>query len=234
MKKILFALLIVSLLVLSACAGEKVVKEEPAAEPVVEKEVTPAVEEEKKPVVVESCMESSVRELLDKAEKLDPLRYYMRETPYFREQYEALVRANKMKVILPEPSTFVRGEYFNTVYLDLDKKEAVAYCEDRKRCNDFEKQFDVDYDDYYRLTPVDWAMSLKCAKVLGTETMFSRDVALVEYEKNGKTSNMWLYIYNGVTAKMVEDVDAKEPVQRSFEMLSMSVSEKDVAHQSLI
>ena len=228
MKKLLLVLLIVSLLVLSACAGEKVLKEEPTAEPVVEQEVEPAVEVEE----TVDCVDPEIRDLIDEARNIEQLHYYMRESPYFRQQYEVFVKGDKMKVVLPEASKFIRGEYYNTVYLDLSTKEAVAYCEDKKRCSDFYEAFDVDYEQYYRLTPVDWAVSLDCAKEISTERMFNRDVVLVEYEMNGKTNNMWLYMFNGVTAKMIEDIDAADPVQRTFEMLSMSVSDEDVVKQS--
>lgn len=230
MKKLLFVLLIVSLLVLSACAGEKVLKEEPAAEPVVEQEVEPAVEVEEEEAV--DCVDPEIRALIDEARDLDQLHYYMRESPYFREQYEVFVKGDKMKVVLPEASKFIRGEYYDTVYLDLITKEAVAYCEDKKRCSDFYEAFDVDYEQYYRQTPVDWTLSLVCAEKVSTENMFSRDVVLVKYTENGKTYNMWLYMFNGMAAKMIEDIDAADPVQRTFEMLSMSVSEEDVVKQS--
>jgi len=229
MKKLLFVLLVVSLLVLSACAGEKVIEEEPATEPVIEQEVEPVVEEEMEPV---DCVDPEIRDLIDEARDLDQLHYYMRESPYFRQQYEVFVKGDKMKVVLPEASKFIRGEYYNTVYLDLNTKEAVAYCEEKRRCSDFYEAFDVDYEQYYRQTPVDWTLSLDCAKEISTERMFDRDVVLVEYTENGKTNNMWLYMFNGMAAKMIEDIDAADPVQRTFEMLSMSVSDEDVVKQS--
>jgi hypothetical protein len=228
MKKLLFVLLVVSLLVLSACGGEKELKKEPVAEPVVEKEVKPIVEQEVETV---DCLDPEIRDLVTDAERIGQLHYYMRETPYFREQYEVFVKGDKMKVILPEASKFIRGEYYDTVYLDLSAKEAVAYCEDRKRCEDPQEEFDVDYEQYYRQTPMDWATSLNCADKISTETMFNRDVVLAQYTMNGKTNKMWLYMFNGVTAKMTEDIDASEPVERSFEILSMSVSDNDVTKQ---
>ncbi|MBW2987480.1 hypothetical protein KY336_02920 [Candidatus Woesearchaeota archaeon] len=231
MKKLLFVLLVLSLLVLSACGGEKVMKEEPVAEePVVEKEVQPIVEKETKPAEPVDCMDPEIKDLIAKADT-DQLHYYMRETPYFRQQYEVFVKGDKMKIILPEATKFIRGEYFDTVYLDLSTKDAVAYCEDPKRCDDSEEEFAVEYDEYYRLTPMDWAMSLNCADEISTENMFDRDVMLVEYTLNGKTANMWLYMFNGVTAQMIEDIDASEPVQRSFEILSLKVDEEDVTKQ---
>jgi hypothetical protein len=170
-------------------------------------------------VVVSGCMDPAIQDLIDKAKDVDELHYKMRETH------------EKMKIILPEPPAFIRGEYYNAVYLDTDTKEAIAYCEDRKRCDDYNKPFEVEYDDYYRQTPMDWALTLDCGENIGTETMYNRDVVVVEYEKNGKTNRMWLYNYYGVASQVIEDVEAKEPAsQRTFEVLSKSVTDEEVVH----
>ncbi|MBD3259423.1 hypothetical protein GF371_02205 [Candidatus Woesearchaeota archaeon] len=179
------------------------------------------------------CHDPEVKELLDKAEKTKQLRYLMRKPPYFREESEVYVKDSKMKIILPEASKFTRGEYFNAVYLDTDTKEAIAYCEDRVRCDDLNKPFDVEYDDYYVFTPMDWAKMLGCGDKTGTETMFNRNTAVVEYKEDGKTNIMNLYDYYGVAAQVVKDVDAKDPKMWTFEVLSNSVTEEDVVHQTM-
>ncbi|MBW2987191.1 hypothetical protein KY336_01450 [Candidatus Woesearchaeota archaeon] len=212
---------------------EPVVEEEPAVEviePEEEEDDMGAITGEA--VADTGCMDPSIQALVDKAKDVDELHYLMRETPYLRKESEVFVKDEKMKIVLPEPPAFIRGEYYNAVYLDTDTKEAIAYCEDRKRCDDYNEPFDVEYDDYYRLTPMDWAMTLGCAENIGTETMYNRDVIVAEYEKDGKTNRMWLYNYYGVTSQIIEDVEAKEPAaQRTFEVLSKSVTDEDVVHQ---
>ena len=214
--------------------------EEPAVEVIeTEEEVIETEEEEEddmgsitgEAVVVSGCMDPAIQDLVDKAKDVDELHYMLRETPYLRKESEFFVKDEKMKIILPEPPAFIRGEYFNAVYLDTDTKEAIAYCEDRKRCDDYNEPFIVEYDDYYRQTPMDWVLTLGCAENIGTETMYNRDVVVAEYEKDGKTNRMWLYNYYGVASQVIEDVEAKEPAaQRTFEVLSKSVTDEDVLH----
>jgi len=178
------------------------------------------------------CLDPDVQMLVDKAKSTKEMRYLMRKPPYFRDEYEVFVKDNKMKIVLPEASKFVRGEYFNTIYLDTDSKEAIAYCEDRVRCDDLNKPFEVEYNDYYELTPKDWILTLGCADNIGTETMFNRHTVVVEYKEDSKTNRMNLYSYYGVAAQVIKDIDAKEPKMWSFEMISSSLTKEDVTHQT--
>lgn len=179
-----------------------------------------------------SDIDPRIAELVEKTNKNKEMRYYLSQSPDIHIKSQVFVKGNRMKIILPEPSAFVRGNYYNVVYLDTQTKEAVGYCEDLKRCNDLNKRFeDIDYDYYYQLTPRDWALFFDDAEFMGTETMFNRDVTQLKFTKAGKTYKIWLYNFHGLAAKVVEDAESANPNLIFFELISNHVSDTQVEHQ---
>lgn len=179
-----------------------------------------------------SEIDPRVSELLERAEKVSQIRYYLSESPDLHIKSQYFVRDERMKIILPEPPAFARGKYYNAIYLDNDAGKAEAYCEDEKRCDDLNQKFDVEYEEYQSQTPRDWALFVaEDAEVLGTEALFNRDVTQVQFEKEGRTYKVWLYNYHGVAAKVVEDAGSRRPHIMFFELISTHVSDEQVEHQ---
>ncbi|MBW3013970.1 hypothetical protein KY335_01900, partial [Candidatus Woesearchaeota archaeon] len=204
-----------------------------------DKEKTEATEEEKEEkqdlgfmtgaaVAGLSEIDPRVAELVDKAKELKEFRYYYSESPDVHLKSQFFIKDEKVKIILPAPPAFARGKYYNAIYLDTKTKDAAAYCEDEKRCSDLNQEFPANYDDYYRLTPRDWALFVEDAEVLGTEVMYNRDTTLVEFEKGGRTYRIWLYNYHGLAAKVVEDYGASKPRILFFELISTHVSDNQI------
>jgi hypothetical protein len=62
--------------------------------------------------------------------------------------------------------------------------------------------------------------------------MFNRHTVVVEYKEDGKTNRMNLYSYYGIAAQVAKNVEAEEPTLWSFEMISSSLTNEDVTHQT--
>jgi hypothetical protein len=117
-----------------------------------------------------------INEILAKSEtKLESYSYNYRE--YGSDLlYKTHVKGNNTKIILPAIINVGDGKFYNTIYLDTDKKTAQGYCEPRSRCSGtFGKIKDLDYTEEHINTPIDWANQITEAEKIGERVVESRD-----------------------------------------------------------
>ena len=106
------------------------------------------------------------------------LLYYFQDDKYF-------LKNNKIKIELKNLRDTSQG-IFNVVYLDTKTREAVAFCHELddstgKKCEGLKKiPVQVEYNQFYTLTPVDWMDRVRTAQnsvvTFKAKTLFNRRV----------------------------------------------------------
>lgn len=206
-KTALFTL-IVLLLVVSACAktaeSPEKAQEKPADVDIVsETSRTKAVEAEEE---VEEAEEGGkeispeVKELLDIADKkVQSLRYSYKgpETKNFF--YNFYVKGDNIKYILylTYKTLDIDEDAYDAVCLNKKLETAQAYCDNRK-CYVRGKKADIDYNEFYIWTPLDWIDNIEFAEKLGEEMIEKRNTWKLS------TSNLgiiWVDRFFGVPLK---------------------------------
>jgi len=206
-KKIII-LLFLSLLIINAC-------NQPSNETLIEKEFKPAevdvisetkksniiVPEEKtdeiKDEVKQEEITDEIKEFLSIAEnKVQSLRYSYKGPQTDDFLYRFLVKGNKIKYT-PEPSrsTIETDENdYDTIYIDIELKTAEGYCESRK-CKVKGKKINLNYDESYIWTPLDWLDNIESAEKLGEQTIGKRNVWKLSSSNLG---TIWVDSFFGV------------------------------------
>lgn len=225
MKKICFILAIISMFILAGCGQQQmdIVEREPGAAP------AEAPTETKKAPSTEVTAE--VKEILERADKkVKSFSYYYSEPPTLTAADKFFVKGTKMMIKLYEPQQFDKRIYFDTVYLDTAAKTAVAYCEDPSdvRCPDKSREFDVDYDDYFRKTPYMWVKEITYAQKIGEEQLDQRDVDTLQYEEGGKTVTVWVNTFYGLAQKVVVEQGGSEHMCLFTDLNVNKLDDKDV------
>ena len=171
-KGVISAVLIVSLLIISACAQTAVESPPKTQEPAnVDAVSEDAASETKKTETEEKIEEISpeVRELLDTADKkVNSLRYSYKgpETKDFF--YDFFVKGDNIRYIIdPDYKVVdVDDDAYDTIYINKELKTAKGYCDNRK-CKVKGKKTDFIYEDAYIWTPLDWIDHIEFAEKTG-------------------------------------------------------------------
>ena len=192
---IIFAL-IISLLVITACVqtAVKPKEEEKTPEVVVEEVKTPEPQvQETEPVKV---IAPEIKELLNKSvKKVQSLSYSYKgpETQDFL--YEFFIKGSEIKYI-PQPSHKVIDideDAYDAIYLDTISKTAQAYCDTRK-CKVNGKKADLEYDEVYIWTPLDWLDRIESAEKLGEQLIEDRST----WKISTNQGTMWIDLFYGI------------------------------------
>jgi len=169
---------------------------EPTASPVVE-ETEPATTQQMNP---------KVQALLDKTDSIKSYEFFYQTSDNWdliRDKY--YIRDNIVKIKLFEVNWYNKKAYFDTVYLDMDAETAVAFCEDtsHSRCEDSDKEFVIEYNDFKLKTPKEWVNEIEYAEWVGTEQLDKRSADIVEYDNNdGTTTRIWIDSYSGLARQI--------------------------------
>ena len=231
MKRLLILFLILSILLVGCAKVDKSVEENEVGSPTGPssvKEESKGVDEISKPKITIS---KELKDLIDKADSVKSLIYTY---SHANQGMKVYVKDNKMKqVFVIRSGTYAAGTRYDTVYLDLDKKTVVAYCEEPDDCDEEEinTQISVDYDDFITETPFDVLESVKYGEITGTYRIDGKDTAIVETEENGYTKKVWIWTYKGIPVKY-EIWDNSERIKRvDYEnMIVNDVSNSDLVH----
>jgi hypothetical protein len=166
-------------------------------------ETTPVEEEPvpepEKPVHVE--MTDEAKALFDKLAKVTGLQFYYVESPNVLPDSHYFMTKDKMKIALKTRIKFTQTDWYDTVYLDLVNKKAVAYCEERTTdmCPDRDQAFDVDYKKFAITTPFDWVAWLAKANLTGqSKTIEDTKAIEVAFEINDQSGTMFVDSFYGV------------------------------------
>lgn len=100
---------------------------------------------------------SEIKGLLEKGKTNLTSYSYNYQSPSITEAYQIYVKGNKIKIIPSEIINIDQGVFYNTIYLDTEKKTAEAYCLGYSNCgNNLGKVNVLDFKTAYIETPVDW------------------------------------------------------------------------------
>lgn len=163
-----------------------------------------------------------VKELLDTADKkVESLRYSYKgpETKDFI--YDFYVKGDKIKYILqPDYKVIdIDKDAYNAVYIDRKAKTAEAYC-DARNCIVKGKKADLDYDDAYILTPLDWLGTVESAEKKGEELIEQRNT----WKISTNSGTLWLDTFFGVPLR----AESGEDLYQFQKMAFNDVKDEDV------
>jgi hypothetical protein len=176
--KIFYIVLIVLILVISACVQTAETPEK-STEPVnggtIEEsgginEETP----EEVPEVKE--MSAEVKQLLSIADtKVESLRYSYKGPQTGDYIWDFVVKGDNIKYFpIPDYKTIdIDDDAYDTIYINKESKTVEGYCDARK-CHVKGKKADLNYDDVYVWTPLDWLENIEYAEKIGEELIGGR------------------------------------------------------------
>ncbi len=193
---------------------------------------------------VQSGLPSNVVTLLKKGqEKLKNINYEHRRFPDNQELHDISILGDKIVYVLPESQAFFKDEYFDTVYMDISERSAVAYCEHKgdQKCPNPNKGFDVEFSDYIEMIVYDdWINKI----LSGTgyikrdqETLFDRKVDVFDVDISGIPHRISVDQFYGVPMKIEKypdsDVDGSRPAEEyTYRIISVGkLKSADVAHK---
>lgn len=181
-------------------------------------------------------MSKELKDLIAKADSVTSLQYDY--SSFVQGGVDVFIKfyiyGDKMKQVYPIKAGAHRpDERFDTVYLDLSKKTAKAYCEDADHCEDITVLFSVDYNDYLVQTPLDMLNSIDYAEIVGSDMYDKKETKIVEFNnKKGNTQKVWIWDYKGLPLKSEEYDQDDELIERVEykDLIFNQLKERDVVH----
>lgn len=231
MKKIIVFLILVLFLV--SCA-------KPQIEPLQTKQAKQTLKETTKEetptkTIDDSKLTPELKQLLSKVgTEVKSYTYIYGEPPLNRLLDTYYVKGDKIKIKLYEQDPYKIENYFDTVFLDTSEKTAKGYCLNKKRCilhaaDNTKKVFDLNYEDYSRKTPVDWAKEIQTGEIKGKSVYESRSTVQVETKEGDKMVSYWLDERYGLPLKIVIAYDdGSEEIYLFRDMTINSLKDQDV------
>lgn len=207
-------------LLMASCAPQQQAQQQfqqqavPAAKPAAVSQ--PAPSQPKQEITAE------VKELLDKSKtkvRSVSYRYYGPETG--ADFYEFYLKDSKIKY-LPnlELKTLDMPDSYDTIFIDKSLKAAESHCV-AAYCTYKGKKQDLNYDNVYISTIIDWVSGLTYAKKIGEEVIDDRSTWKIDSSKG----TLWIDTFYGIPLKA--DSDGKS---YRFQQISVnSVQDSDVA-----
>ena len=214
-------LLLLAVFVIASCAQEQQqVVTPPKTEVQEEQEVAeqePEPQEEEKPLVISP----EVRDLLNKSKSRVSSLYYKYKGPETKDNFhEFYVKGSRIKYIpARQLQSLDNPDSYDAVYINNNDRTAQSYC-DAAYCSVKGKKGDLNYDEVYLMTPLDWISGLKRAVKVGEEVIEDRKTFKVETDKG----ILWLDNFYGIPLKA--EADGSE---YRFQQISVgSVTDADV------
>jgi len=212
--------------------------DEPEQKSVEEVEIQSELEEEKISEKVEEEtheleeeMNNSVIELLIKAKtKVNSYSYTYFGPPDEARGIDFTYKSNILKAEYSSTQKDDRLNLYDTVYLNLNTKNATAYCETISRCDNRDLAIKVSYDDHYRIMPFEILDSITFAVEKGNEQIDRKNTIILEFEDNkGKKGTISIWDFWGMPLKVVYTSPESYKIEYR-EMAVNSVKDEDIIH----
>ncbi|MBW2977354.1 hypothetical protein KY331_00765 [Candidatus Woesearchaeota archaeon] len=205
MKKILFAILVLSILIVSGCKAP-----EEAGVTVAPTTGTPTVREVstgQEAVIKGPALTQELKTLLAKANTVDSIEYFYKEAEKGGQYY---VMGNNMKIVFPMKRQVERTNmHYDSVYVDLVKKTAVGYCEVDGDCPILEEDQprEVDFNDFYTETPFDILDAITSGEKESEETIEGKKAIIIKVPLSSvRIQRVWVWDYKGIPLRYtIED-----------------------------
>ena len=179
---------LIMLILLVGCATTEEQPQEtsqmPLEEPIAEEPAETLPDEEKSPIdelkeVIK--IPNDIKEILEKGKTKLKSYSYNYKNPDINLPYNIYVKGNKIKIVLPEIINVEGGKFYNIIYIDTEKKTAEAYCAEYSSCGaDSGKIKDLNYEDTYIETPLDWIAKVTEAVVIDERMVERRNAVYLE------------------------------------------------------
>lgn len=176
MKLYLYAILGVLILLVSCTTQEQTEIKEPILQEET-KEETPIETAPEEPAVEEEIIKipNDIKEILEKGKTKLNSYLYNYKSPGIDESYKIYVKGNKIKIVPPAITNVEEEKFYNTIYIDAEKKTAEAYCIGYSNCGkNTGKIKDLNYKDAYIETPLGWLEKVTEAKKIDERTVENR------------------------------------------------------------
>jgi len=256
MKRLLFVLMVIGVLVISGCAkqaeestADKTLPEEKSSADVnIYEQKTdsgesakPAEEEVKAP---EKAVTPEMQKLLDKSTSVSSLRYTYNEFIKGTTGYSAVVlfKGTKMRqYIKPGTNTysgvFKAGERFDTIYFDLSTGVKKAYCEKATNCETdyMNKEVDVSDRKFITETPFDILEEVKYETLVRDEMVEGKTAKIAEIKMSDENIKaVWIWDYKGIPLKYeIRSADNEKLKSVTFSGLTINdVKDAEFVHSS--
>jgi hypothetical protein len=165
------------------------------------------------PVVEE--FEQEVAELIDLSSDISSYEYFFasrvrdRFGNYQEENYDVYIKGNKVKKVYATPKRLAEGEYYDVVYIDLDKKSAIGVCLDKGKvlCQDLnDEQFQIPYqEEKLAVVPLELIQSIDpLAKKINSGIFENRKVDVLNYDFEEGQRKLSVDKYYGLPLKLEE------------------------------
>ncbi len=163
---------------------------------------------------------NDIKEILEKGKTKLKSYSYNYISPEINEPYKIYVKGNKIKIKQPDIINVEGRKFYNTIYLDTEKKTAEAYCTDYDCGTNIGKIKDLDYDDVYIETPLGWLEKVTEANLIDERQVESRDSIYLETN----IGKIIVESYYGFLYKIEDDQKKWEFIDAAFN----SVKDSDV------
>lgn len=233
-------ILVLMLVVLSACIKviEKPVEDaataippSPVKEDVKEIIVKPGIEETK-PEEKEQKISPALAALKQRADtKVKSYSFIYVAPPDYLARDSWYIKGNKVRVNLFDVEYFQRENYYDTLFLDAEKKTAVGYClsEEESRCPVRGRQFILDYNEVMIKTPYQIIKLIPYGEIAGSEVLWDRMYQVVKHKKDDITYKVWADSYSGLVAKQALYNDDGDELEK-YEFRHMQINNIDDAY----
>lgn len=204
------------------------------------KEVPPAP---LKDVVTERVIRSAIPEVAKAEEKAQPLNpaiealkaradskvrsysFIYAQPPDNIQRDSWYIKGNRIKVEIFAPQYFNPASFYDSVYIDAEKKTAAGYCtlKDEAKCPVRNRQFILDYDEVMIKTPYQIVKAIPYGELIGSELLWDRMYQVVKYKKDNIIYKAWVDSYSGLAAKLAMiDEDGNELAKYEFRHLQIN------------
>lgn len=218
-------------------AAEEPVEEEPkSAEPAETTEPVEKVVKESEPEpeveVKEKENSPEVKALLQRYEsKVTSYEFYYAPPPDNLARDHYFLNGDRVKIELFEENFQQNDDYFDTIYLNLEKKTAKKYCVNGGvLCKEFKQGQDVSFDEYNMQWPHEYIDQIEHASITGSETLYDRRTMKLSYELGGLQHYAWVDEYSGLPVRIQKGETKDDPKWEFRELGINSVAEEDVTY----
>jgi hypothetical protein len=194
--------------------------------------IGPVTDQKDEPLVVIKQISADAKTLMDKFSKVNSVQFNYFDSTSQTVQNTYYASRERMKIILETKAKFGEGNAYDTIYIDLVNKKAVAYCERASKdiCKDRNQAFDVNYDLYVITTPFQWLEKVTGADLTGKSKMVDgRNINEMTFDINGDKGVMFIDSYYGAPV----EITFKGSDYAFRTLVINEATSKDFVHQTL-
>lgn len=146
-----------------------------------------------------------VQKVLDRYEaKTKSYEFYYAPPPDNLARHRYYVLGDKVRIDVYEENYKMRGEYIDTIYLDLDAQTATGYCRNKDNilCGDVNEGKEESFEEWNIVLPHHYLEKIEGATKEGSETLYDRKTYKLSYEVDGVPYTTWVDEFSGIPLRV--------------------------------